>query len=309
MGEPDIAWAPAKINLVLEVGARRPDGYHELATIFQSVGLYDRVTISDTVTPGDLVVSGPQARRAELHDPRANLAWRAAELLAQATGRSAPGVQIQLEKHIPVAAGLGGGSSDAAAVLRALATRWAISDQQLLLRLASELGSDVPFFLRSGAALGRGRGELLSSLSLPCMWVVLANPGIPSSTASVYSRFARDARPRVGVLGGCCEQVVQALCREGPASVEGHLWRNDLAEAALKEVPSVGPILGALRNLGALGAQISGSGATVFAVAADAAHAESMSDQVSELAAWTWWGPTIASEEEATSECSKANQT
>jgi 4-diphosphocytidyl-2-C-methyl-D-erythritol kinase len=309
LGEPDTAWAPAKINLVLEVGARRSDGYHELVTVFQSVALHDRVTILDTVSSGDLVVRGPQAHSMELDDPRTNLAWRAAELLADATGRSSPGVQIHLEKHIPVAAGLGGGSSDAAAVLRSLAKRWDISDQRLLLRLAGELGSDVPFFLRGGAALGRGRGELLSPLSLPQMWVVLANPGVPSSTASVYNRFARRAKPSADVLGRRCEQTVQVLCSEGPAAMGGHLWHNDLAEAALDEVPDIRSILNAFRDLGALGTQISGSGATVFAVATDAAHAESMSDQVSKQTAWTWWGPTTTSEGEATNgRCSKANK-
>lgn len=291
MGESDTALAPAKINLVLEVGARRPDGYHELATVFQSIGLYDRVTISPSETHGELVVSGPQQALGELGDYRRNLAWQAAELIAEATGRADPGVHIHLEKNIPVSAGLGGGSSDAAAVLRVLARRWGVDDRGLLFRLASELGSDVPFFLMRGTALGRGRGEILSPLCLPRMWVVLANPGVACSTATVYSRFAASGTASTGMLGERCQETVQVLCTQGPAAV-GRGWCNDLADAARSEVPGIDSLLGAFYDLGALGAQVSGSGATVFAVARDADHAESLWRQIAARAAWSWWGST-----------------
>jgi 4-diphosphocytidyl-2-C-methyl-D-erythritol kinase len=297
----DTVLAPAKINLVLEVGARRPDGYHELVTVFQAVALHDRITVSATDGQGGLTAGGPQAGPVARGDFRRNLAWQAAVSLADAIGLPSPGVHIHLEKHIPVAAGLGGGSSDAAAVLRLLAKRWAIHDDRLLWRLAADLGSDVPFFLCGGAAIGRGRGELLTRLHLPRMWVVLANPGMPSSTASVFGRLAAGERSVANVLGRRCEQMVRTLCSEGPNAVDGQLWHNDLAEAALAEVPATGLILAAFRDLGALGTQISGSGATVFAIAADAGHAEYMSDQIAEYAAWTWWGPTIMSEGELTS--------
>ncbi len=296
-----VVLAPAKINLVLEVGNRRPDGYHELVTVFQAVALHDRITVSDTDCHGALTVTGPQAGPMVREDFRRNLAWQAAALLADAVGLPSPGVHIHLEKHIPVAAGLGGGSSDAAAVLRLLARCWAVDDERLLWRLAAQLGSDVPFFLYGGAALGRGRGELLTSLRLPRMWVVLANPGLPSSTASVFRRFAAGDRPAAAPLGSRCERIVQILCSEGPGAVDDRLWHNDLAEAALAEVPATGLLLDVFRDLGALGTQISGSGATVFVVAADAAHAEQMSAQIAEYAAWTWWGPTIMSEGELTS--------
>jgi 4-diphosphocytidyl-2-C-methyl-D-erythritol kinase len=287
--------APAKINLVLEVGPRRPDGYHELATVFQAIGLYDKLTMVESRGDMELVVSGALGA-AGLSDGRDNLVWRAARLLAAATSRARLGASVCLGKNIPIAAGLGGGSSDAAATLRLLARAWNVQDDGLLYQLAAELGSDVPFFLRGGSAMGRGRGEQLTPLHLPALWFALANPGVPSSTAGVYGqlagRRAAEGWACSGALGGRCQAFVEAL-REGGPEKAGARLHNDLADAALTVAPAAGPLMEAFERAGALGVQICGSGPTVFALAADAAHAQSLERQIRSLAAWSWWGCSV----------------
>lgn len=285
--------APAKVNLVLEVGQRRADGFHELATVFQSISLYDQLTIIPADTDIELSVSGTQAAAGQLSSGQANLVWRAARLLASACGRAKAGVRIQLEKNIPIAAGLGGGSSDAAAALRGLAELWQVADEGLIARLAAQLGSDVTFFLHGGAALGRGRGEKLTPLSLPKVWLALANPGVPTSTAEVYRKLAElramQTRQPPGTLGEPCTRLIQALQAGNPAQA-GQLLTNDLATPAVSVTPAIAPLLDTFRAAGALGVQVSGSGSTVFALASDADHAQELSNSVKAQAAWTWWG-------------------
>ena len=188
--------APAKINWTLEVLGERADGYHEVRTILQTLELADLVTI----TPDDEISlslsgdAGPLAR-----EPlQTNLAYRAAALLPRQAESNRPrGAHIELEKHIPVAAGLGGGSSNAAAVLRGLRTLWQLdlSDEQLA-TLAGELGSDVPFFLHGGCALAEGRGERLASLpDVPEQRLLLAWPQRPApadKTARMYSAMRKE---------------------------------------------------------------------------------------------------------------------
>lgn len=292
LAEQHTVLAPAKINLVLEVGPRRPDGYHELATVFQAIALYDRVTMVESRGDVELVVSGPRGT-AGLPAGQANLVWQACTLLAAATGRRRVGVSVCLEKNIPVAAGLGGGSSDAAAALRLLARMWGVQGEGLLHRLAGELGSDVAFFLRGGSAMGQGRGERLTPLRLPVLWLALANPGVPSSTASVYgqlaTRRALEGHEPSLPLGARCQALVRALCEAGPRAAGARL-HNDLQDAALAVAPAARPLLRAFEQAGALGVQVCGSGPTVFAVATDAGHAESLARRVRGMAAWTWWG-------------------
>ncbi|OGO52155.1 MAG: 4-(cytidine 5'-diphospho)-2-C-methyl-D-erythritol kinase, partial [Chloroflexi bacterium RBG_16_68_14] len=182
--------APAKVNWTLEVLGRRPDGYHEVRTALQTIALSDWVTL----TPADglsLALSGEAGPLAS--EPlEANLAYRAAERLRGELGGHARGVRIAIEKHVPVAAGLGGGSSDAAAVLRGLRRLWQldIPDDELA-TLAAELGADVPFFLRGGAALASGRGEVLETLpDAPLRWVFIMFPlhtPAPDKTARMYA--------------------------------------------------------------------------------------------------------------------------
>ena len=188
--------APAKINWTLEVLGERPDGYHEVRTVLQTIDLSDWVTVTsdDEISLSLSGEPGPLAR-----EPlQTNLAYRAAALLPRAPGSSRPrGARIELEKHIPVAAGLGGGSSNAAAVLRGLRALWQLdlSGEQLA-TLAGELGSDVPFFLRGGCALAGGRGERLTSLpDAPERRLLLAWPQHPTAgdkTARMYAAMRKE---------------------------------------------------------------------------------------------------------------------
>src|SRR5215208_924246 len=190
-GEREIAIdAPAKLNLGLEVIGRHEDGFHEIATIFVAIDLFDRITLS---AADDLELSCDDDSLAG----KENLAFRALRLLRDETSYRG-GARIDLCKRIPAAAGLGGASSDAAAALLGGRELWGqdLSGTQLD-DLAARLGSDVPFFLRGGCAVGRGRGDLLEPLSLPAparLWFVVVVPGvrIPAKTASLYARLSPD---------------------------------------------------------------------------------------------------------------------
>ena len=195
------ALAFAKINLSLRVVGRRPDGYHELRTVFQSIALHDELTVRRTNGRFELTcddVASPSGR--------ANLVWRAAEAVWKAAGRSgAPrGVALHLVKRIPMQAGLGGGSSDAAAAVRALGRLWGVSRARQRL-IAIALGADVPFFLEGGTALGVDRGDLLFPLpDLPRSWVVVALPPFGVRTKDAFGWFDASAmdRRRRGVASG-----------------------------------------------------------------------------------------------------------
>jgi 4-diphosphocytidyl-2-C-methyl-D-erythritol kinase len=176
--------ARAKINLALDVLFRRPDGYHEVAMVMQSVALADRVTLE-----ADSAIS-VAATAAELECGPSNLAYRAAALLRERCGVDC-GVRITLEKNIPLAAGLAGGSADAAAVLRGLNRLWGLGLKLAELEnIGAALGSDVPFCLRGGTALATGRGEALAPLPpLPSVWVVLAKPPVAVSTPPGFTEI------------------------------------------------------------------------------------------------------------------------
>jgi 4-diphosphocytidyl-2-C-methyl-D-erythritol kinase len=240
------ALAFAKINLSLRVVGRRPDAYHELRTIFQSIALHDELTIRRTNGRFELTSDD-----AACPSGRANLVWRAAEAVWKAAGRPGVprGVAIHLAKRIPMQAGLGGGSSDAAAALRALGRLWGVTrSRQRLMAIA--LGADVPFFLEGGTALGVDRGDLLFPLrDLPRAWVVVALPPFGVSTNDAFRWFDALAvdrrRRRVG-------------------SAEGLEWRNDLQDAVARRHPEVTSLVRALKRAGASRALMSGSGSAIF---------------------------------------------
>ncbi len=190
---PDSVLAPAKINLVLEVLGRRPDGFHEIDTVLQTLALADRVSVSEAAAPdAGLVVTGP--RSAGVPADSSNLAWKAAVLLAERLGRDASSLRITLEKHVPLAGGLGGGSSDAAAVLRILARRWPESTEGGLLDVAMRVGSDEAFFLTGGTARAQGRGEHVTKLApLGPHGVVLFIPSatLERKTARLFEHLGR----------------------------------------------------------------------------------------------------------------------
>ncbi|MDI6874305.1 4-(cytidine 5'-diphospho)-2-C-methyl-D-erythritol kinase [Candidatus Solincola sp.] len=270
--------APAKINLYLEVGPRRADGYHRVRTVLQAVEWFDLVELE--VEPGGRGISLEVEGEAPTGED--NLCHRAAELFLEAAGISA-GVRIKLTKDIPVAAGLGGGSSDAAAVLRGLdyLTGAGLGGENLF-RLASRLGSDVPFFLLGGTVLGEGRGEVVTpAVQAPSLPVVLANPGKGLSTAEVYRRF--DLLPAGEPPAGGPRSLLDSLAAGDVGGVAAHLY-NALQEAACALLPELAGILIAARRTGAPGVLLSGSGPTVFMLASGPEEAELIASRIREAA-------------------------
>lgn len=254
------ATAPAKVNLFLGVGSLRADGYHGVTTVLHALELAD--TLEVTPSAGLTLTCEPDVGI----PAEQNLAYRAARAMAEAFGREAD-VELTLGKHIPHGAGLGGGSSDAAAVVATLATMWGEDPLgSVSLRVAAALGADVPFFLgRSGTALMTGRGdeferELSGIAGTP---VVLVRPSDPASTAAAYSAF--DAAPR---QAGDPEAVIVALQTCDLAALAVAL-DNNLEIAAVSVVPAIADALAWLRSAsGVLGAAVAGSGSTVFGLCA-----------------------------------------
>jgi 4-diphosphocytidyl-2-C-methyl-D-erythritol kinase len=250
---------PAKVNVQLAVGGARPDGFHDLANVFLAVGLYDEVT----VTPADelrITCSGPDAHQVPLD--RTNLAARAAELLAARNGLS-PDVHIHIAKDIPVAGGMAGGSADGAGALLACDALWSLdSPRSELLAICAELGSDVPFSLVGGAALGTGRGEQLTELEVggEFHWVfAVADGGL--STPAVYGEFDRLTEGTDVPVPTASPALLEAL-RTGDATALAAAVANDLQPAALSLRPALTDTLAAGTAAGALAALVSGSGPT-----------------------------------------------
>jgi 4-diphosphocytidyl-2-C-methyl-D-erythritol kinase len=277
------ATAPAKINLCLGVGPVRPDGFHPLATVYQAVDLHDRVTVRDA---DDLTVAvtstGPDP--VDLDDvPRdgTNIAVRAARMLAEHHG-AARGVAIEVDKAIPVAGGMAGGSADAAATLLACDRLWGLgTPRHDLLALAAELGSDVPFALVGGTAVGTGRGERVSPLEAvaACWWVVVRAPvGLP--TPSVYGELdrLRGAAPVADPV--VPEPLLEALHR-GDLRALGAALVNDLQPAALSLRPELATTLALGSEAGAHGALLSGSGPSVLFLAGGPGHAAEVAARLS----------------------------
>ena len=255
--------AHAKINLELRVLGRRPDGYHELRTIFQSLALHDSlvyrarrgaftIETSDPGVPGD----------------RTNLVWRAAQALWSAAGRAGDvrGVHVSIDKRVPPKAGLGGGSSDAAATLVALDALWRTRmGPAALARLAASLGADVAYFLMGGTALGLGRGERLYPLpDLPSMGAVIVHPGFGVGTPDAYRWYAagRPGEPRTHA------QALAVAWLPGPLEMG-----NDLEGPVMARHPEIAEIRRAILRGGAEVALMSGSGSAVFGLFATVADA------------------------------------
>jgi 4-diphosphocytidyl-2-C-methyl-D-erythritol kinase len=265
--------APAKLNLQLCVGPLRADGYHDLTTVFQAVSLYDELTVrrADALS---VVVQGDTADGVPTGS--SNLAVRAVQLLAEEAGL-APHVSLLLHKGIPVAGGCAGGSADAAAALVACDVLWDLGlTKDELSALGARLGSDVPFALHGGAALGTGRGERLSPVlgSGSYHWVLaLSEDGL--STPEVYAELDRERESRPPRVGSEPSDVLAAL-RRGSAAALGKALANELQPAALALRPQLGRLLDAGLQLGALGGLVSGSGPTVAFLARDEGHASAL---------------------------------
>ncbi|CAL9546523.1 4-diphosphocytidyl-2-C-methyl-D-erythritol kinase [Streptomyces sp. enrichment culture] len=258
---------PAKVNVQLAVGPARPDGFHDLANVFLAVGLYDEVTAAPADTLR-VTCEGPGADQVPLD--RTNLAARAALALAERYGR-APDVHLHIDKDIPVAGGMAGGSADGAAALVACDALWGTgASRDELLEICAELGSDVPFSLVGGAALGTGRGEKLTELKVggTFHWVfAMAERGL--STPAVFREFDRLGEGADVPDPVASRAVLDALAGGDPGALAVAV-SNDLQPAALSLFPELADTLAAGRAAGALAAIVSGSGPTTAFLAGDA---------------------------------------
>ena len=266
---------PAKVNVQLAVGAARPDGFHDLANVFLAVGLYDEVT----VTPADelrVTCAGPDAAQVPLD--RTNLAARAAVALAERYGRD-PAVHIHIAKDIPVAGGMAGGSADGAGALVACDALWGTGASRAeLLDICAELGSDVPFSLVGGAALGIGRGEKLTVLETggTFHWV-FAMAGRGLSTPAVFREFDRLGAGTDIPEPVASQPLLDALAKGDPDALAAAV-SNDLQPAALSLFPELADTLAAGRTAGALAALVSGSGPTTAFLVRDPASAAKVAE-------------------------------
>ena len=247
--------AHGKVNLDLRVLGTRADGYHELRTVFQSIELHDTLTCVER--PGPFAL---KCRTAGVPLDGANLVWRAAAALWQALGRSGDpqDATVTIDKRLPLEAGLGGGSADAAAALFALARLWGGAPVTLLREVGSRIGADVPFFLSGGTALGLGRGEEIYPLvDLPPHWIVLVRPPFGVSTAEAYSWYDDDR-----AAGMKESRELQVLPVPWPSRAAQMI--NDLEGPVARRHPEIGALKALLREAGASAAAMSGSGSAVF---------------------------------------------
>jgi 4-diphosphocytidyl-2-C-methyl-D-erythritol kinase len=276
------ASARAKINLHLAVHARRPDGYHALTTVFQTIGLADTLTIAEH--DGPLVLRCPDS---DAPEDDTNLVVRAARALAAELGRPEPGgLRITLDKRVPTEAGLGGGSADAMAALRLLCVAWgAPPERDLLMRVGRTLGSDVPFFAIGGTVLGRGRGDELTPLpSLPPFACAIVRPPFGVPTADAY-RWVAEWR------GG---RAPEADTFEPPSHPDG--WRtmlarcrNDFEPVVAAAHPEVAEAVARLRDGGARLAMLSGSGSAVYGLFDGEAEAAAALTPLAARPGWRGW--------------------
>ena len=302
------ASAPGKVNLTLRVGAPTPDGYHPLVTVFEALNLRETVTVRTSKTPGvrvetiaylpDGSVDEATTRAMADVDPATHLAVRAARVLQRLAAAgpwaaTAAGLSIRVDKRVPVAGGMAGGSADAAAALVACNELWdlGLGDEQLH-AIGRSLGADVPACLAGGIALGTGRGDHMSVLregdeagaEYQHHWVMLlAHEGL--STPSVFREFDRVDAAGAPALAEPTPEEVAALCA-GPESLR-HCLVNDLQAPALRLRPELADTIASAKEAGALAVTLSGSGPTVAALARDAEHARALAATLSDA-------PTVA---------------
>jgi 4-diphosphocytidyl-2-C-methyl-D-erythritol kinase len=262
--------AHAKVNLGLNIIAKRGDGFHEVDTLLARLELHDELTLESRDNGISLTVEN-----ADLPTDNKNLAYRAAEMYLSATNETR-GVHIYLKKNIPLAAGLAGGSTDAAAVLRGLLQMY--SSRVDLMAVAKALGSDVPFFVQDvSAARARGKGEKLEPVTLPQLYVVLVNPGIHISAKEAYENLQNfSARLKL-------ESVLEKLADN---QEPGYL--NALQPGVMLLYPKVREVLTALRQTGLRGVMMSGSGSTCFGLASSFEAAEEIAEKLREKHL-DWW--------------------
>jgi len=253
--------APAKVNYRLDVIRRRPDGYHDLRMVMQRVNLCDTIAITLTETADISVTCGEKG----VPDGPGNIAWKAARTMLDHAGHG-PGAIIDITKNIPVAAGLGGGSSDAATVLLGMNELLGLAlSEQRLMEIGVTLGADVPFFIFRKTALAEGIGEELTPMpAMPAAWVLLANPGVHVSTAWVYRSLQLTNRAGLDKLPELYRSI-EDICS---------ILSNDLETVTIPAFPVIAEIKETMLREGAAGAMMSGSGPTVFGLFRDRESAD-----------------------------------
>ena len=268
---PSISFkTPAKVNLGLHILGKREDGFHELETLFQMVNWCDEIKIECLSRGLELVCNQP-----DIPTDKGNLVIRAAHILQTRYPERCKGARIHLNKNIPHGAGLGGGSGNAAGVLLGLNFLWGLKlKREDLISVASELGSDVPFFLFSPCAIGRGRGEILEPVKNSIrFYVLMVYPGFAVPTASVYGNLKLKLTKRENNIS-----ILKNFLLQSEFAQLGATWSNDLELFVFKEYPGLSGIKKEMLALGAKGALLSGSGSTVFGIfdnpeTANSAHA------------------------------------
>lgn len=271
--------AYAKINLALDVLAKREDGFHEVRMIMQSIDLADDINIKEGKFLSVMTIG------ADLPDSDENIAWRAAALMGGYAGKK-PDVQIVINKKIPMAAGLAGGSSDAAAVIRGLANMWGLKwEPKAFAQIAAELGSDVPFCLNGGTALAYGRGEKIEALpDCPDFGIILACPDISVSTKWVYDNLVLDDNKRHPEVDVC----LKALAEKDKNAIS-HSLGNVLEAVTIKEYPVISDIKNIMTIGGVKACLMSGSGPSVFGLVDDISLAEDIARNIrEETSAMVW---------------------
>jgi len=267
--------SPAKVNLRLEILKRREDGYHELRTVFQKISLHDTLHFSLTKRNGISIA----ADHPKLPLGRKNLVYEAAQSMVKVCGYRG-GVRIEIEKKIPLGAGLGGGSSNAATTLMALSQLLEIKlSQKELMEIGLRIGADVPFFFLKGAAIGSGIGEQLKKEELPSLWYVLIYPNFEVSTRWAYEHFV------------LTNQRFHFNLRRFLKTPEGisRILLNHLEEVVSKRYPQINLMKEWLLSAGALGALMTGSGPTVFGLFRDATSATGAYEKMRKLAGGKGW--------------------
>lgn len=269
--------SPAKINYLLEIKGQRKDGYHDIETVFQTISFYDELIFSESSL--DIVIETDEP---ELSNTKENLIYKAADLLLRKKGIK-KGAHIQLKKNIPMGSGLGGGSSNAACTLRGLNKLWNlnISDEELV-KYASHIGADASFFIRGGMAIGRGRGEKISTIrsgmkiKLPLLVVC---PPFKVSTQQAYAKWDEDGYTS---RGEGLDKFLRSLYRNDLRGIADNLY-NDFEQMIIKECPLIQKIKDILIAHGALGTLMTGSGSAVYGVFKDDSKLDHMVENLSYL--------------------------
>lgn len=266
-------FAPSKINYLLDVIGKRPDGYHDLRMIMQRVNLCDKITLTLT-NRADINVICNSKGAPDGHD---NIAWKAARAVLD-RAKSSNGVNIEIIKNIPVAAGLGGGSSDAASVLMGMNELLQLGlTEQTLMEIGCKLGADVPFFIFKKTALAEGIGERLTPLpEMPKCWILLVNPGVHVSTAWVYRSLQLTNRKELNIISRFFESIEDVVS----------ILSNDLESVTIPAFPVIANIKASLISMGAVGSMMSGSGPTVFGIFKDFDEAEAARVEVTKDTDW-----------------------